>query len=48
MDEHYDSALHMMEKQGGSFVRSLADTYLCADWKNRVKLKEFRVNTHLF
>lgn len=36
---HYDDALHMMERLGGSFVRSLADCYYRADPPNRVKLR---------
>lgn len=34
-----DSALHMMEKVGGSFIRSLAATYYCADDNNRARLR---------
>ncbi|NPT59043.1 hypothetical protein [Paraburkholderia elongata] len=36
----YDDALHMMEIQGGSFVRALADCYYAADAVNKVKLRE--------
>lgn len=35
----YDNALHMMEVLGGSFVKSLADCYYCADSNNKVKLR---------
>lgn len=37
--QEYDDALHMMEKLGGSFVRSLADCYLHADPSNKQKLR---------
>ena len=36
----YDDALHMMEKQGGSFVRSLAACYYAADPSNKRRLRE--------
>ena len=35
---HYDNALHMMEVQGGSFVKALAHCYYMADASNREKL----------
>ena len=35
----YDDALHMMEVQGGSFVKSLAHCYCMADPANKVRLK---------
>jgi hypothetical protein len=38
MADHYDDALHVMEKQGGSFVRSLAACYYSADPKNKAIL----------
>lgn len=31
----YDNALHIMEEQGGSFVKALAHLYYCADSKNK-------------
>lgn len=34
----FDSYLHMMEMQGGSFVRSLAHCYQVADTENRARL----------
>lgn len=37
---HYDNALHVMELQGGSFVKSLAHCYLMADPVNKAKLRE--------
>ncbi|MDE1179456.1 hypothetical protein [Paraburkholderia sp.] len=37
---HFDNALHMMEEQGGSFVRSLAGCYYAADATNKTKLRE--------
>jgi hypothetical protein len=37
---HYDNALHVMELQGGSFVKSLANCYLMADPVNKAKLRE--------
>ena len=39
MSNHYDNALHMMEKFGGSFVKSLAHCYLMADSENRPRLR---------
>jgi hypothetical protein len=36
----YDNALHVMELQGGSFVKSLANCYLMADPFNKAKLRE--------
>lgn len=35
---HFDNALHMMEVQGGSFVKSLAHCYYMADQSNRFRL----------
>lgn len=35
---YFDNALHMMEVQGGSFVRALAHVYYAADEANRAKL----------
>ena len=35
----YDNALHMMELQGGSFVKALAHCYYMADFENRAKLR---------
>lgn len=35
----YDDALHLMEVQGGSFVRSLAACYYCADPSNKARLR---------
>jgi hypothetical protein len=40
MTRIYDDALHLMEVQGGSFVKSLANCYYAADLKNRAKLRE--------
>lgn len=40
MTQHYDNALHVMEKQGGAFVQSLAHCYLMADPVNKAKLRE--------
>lgn len=40
MTTPYDSALHLMEAQGGSFVRSLADCYYHADPKNKAILRQ--------
>lgn len=37
---HYDNGLHMMENQGGSFVKALAHCYLMADPVNKAKLRE--------
>ena len=34
----YDNAVHMMEVLGGSFVRSLADSFYCADSHNKARL----------
>lgn len=39
MRREYDNALHMMEVLGGSFVKSLANCYYCADSDNKVKLR---------
>lgn len=36
----YDNALHMMEKIGGSFIRSLAECYYRADAGNRERLRQ--------
>lgn len=38
--EYYDGPLHMMEKQGGSFVKSLVNAYYCADRQNKIKLEQ--------
>jgi len=35
----YDNALHIMEVQGGSFVKSLAHCYYMADRPNREILR---------
>jgi len=40
MSTHFDNALHMMEVQGGSFVKSLAHCYSMADTANREKLRD--------
>lgn len=37
---HYDNALHLMEEQGGSFVKALVHCYLMADQINKTKLRE--------
>ncbi|QRF55339.1 hypothetical protein [Variovorax paradoxus] len=39
MPTEFDNALHMMEVQGGSFVKSLAHCYLMADPSNKTKLR---------
>lgn len=39
MSAHYDNALHMMESFGGSFVKSLANCYYCADSGNKQRLR---------
>lgn len=36
---HFDNALHIMEVQGGSFVKSLAACYYAADSSNKAKLR---------
>lgn len=36
----YDNALHVMEVQGGSFVKALVNCYYTADSTNRAKLRE--------
>lgn len=36
----YDNALHMMEKIGGPFIRSLAERYYRADENNRARLRQ--------
>jgi len=36
---YYDSALHMMELQGGSFVRALVACYYVADEPNKRMLR---------
>lgn len=38
MSQQFDNALHMMEVQGGSFVKSLAHCYYMADQSNRARL----------
>jgi len=35
----YDNALHLMEVQGGSFVKALANCYMHADTANKAKLR---------
>lgn len=37
--KHYDSAIHLMEVQGGSFVKALAHAYRVADPSNRATLR---------
>lgn len=39
-EQHYDNALHVMEIQGGSFVKSLVHCYYMADPVNKAKLRE--------
>lgn len=39
MKRIYDDHLHMMEAMGGSFVRSLAACYYCADGSNKARLE---------
>lgn len=39
MAQQFDNALHVMEVQGGSFVKSLAACYYAADPTNRPKLR---------
>ncbi|WCM21423.1 hypothetical protein NDK50_08225 [Paraburkholderia bryophila] len=36
----YDDALHLMEAQGGSFVKALAGCYYAADQVNKRKLRD--------
>lgn len=36
----YDNALHLMEIQGGGFIKALVACYYEADPVNRVKLRE--------
>lgn len=38
--QKFDNALHLMEVQGGSFVKSLAHCYYMADTVNKTKLRE--------
>lgn len=40
MPREFDNALHIMEVQGGSFVRSLAACWYAADAVNKAKLRE--------
>ncbi|NML34896.1 hypothetical protein [Paraburkholderia antibiotica] len=40
MTQHYDNALHVMEVEGGSFIKALAHCYLMADSINRTKLRK--------
>ena len=40
MSRIYDNALHLMEAQGGSFVKALANCYYMADPANKAKLRE--------
>ena len=35
----FDNALHIMEVQGGSFVKALAHCYYMADSSNKAKLR---------
>jgi hypothetical protein len=35
----YDNALHLMEVQGGSFVKALAHCYYMADTPNKLRLR---------
>jgi len=39
MSRIYDDHLHMMEVMGGSFVKSLAACYYCADMSNKIRLE---------
>lgn len=38
--QQYDNALHVMEVQGGSFVKALAHCYYMADQPNKAILRE--------
>jgi len=38
--QQFDNALHVMEVQGGSFVKSLAHCYYMADPPNKAILRE--------
>ena len=38
MSQHFDDHIHMMERLGGSFVRSLASCYYAADSTNKARL----------
>lgn len=40
MPTEYDNALHLMEVQGGSFVKALVECYYRADPANKEKLRE--------
>lgn len=40
MTQIYDNALHLMEVQGGSFVKALAHCYYMADSTNKTKLRQ--------
>jgi hypothetical protein len=39
MSRLYDNALHMMEEQGGSFVKALVNCYYRADSENKLILR---------
>lgn len=40
MKQQFDNSLHLMEVQGGSFVKSLAHCYYMADPANKAKLRQ--------
>lgn len=40
MAQQFDNALHVMEVQGGSFVKSLANCFYAADPANRAILRQ--------
>lgn len=40
MQTEYENALHLMEAQGGSFVKALVHCYYRADPVNKEKLRE--------
>jgi len=37
-EPHYDNAIDMMDRLGGSFARAIAHAYYCADSGNRATL----------
>lgn len=40
MSRQFDDALHVMEVQGGGFVKSLANCFYAADTANRAILRQ--------
>jgi hypothetical protein len=37
-EPHYDNAIDMMDRLGGSFAKAIAHAYYCADSGNKAKL----------